>query len=487
MAVSASSQPDPDAILADEMKRFEFDPLGYVLFVFDWGHGDLEGETGPDDWQAETLRDIGEAMRVSETAVRIAIASGHGIGKTALTAWVIHWFVATRPGCAGVVTANTADQLKNKTWRELSKWNARAINGHWFEWTATSFKAVERPDTWFIAAQPWSKERSEAFAGLHNQGNRVVLLFDEASAIDDKIWEVSEGALTDEDTEILWVAFGNPTRNTGRFRECFGKRRHRWVNEQIDSRTVEGTNKRQLEKWVEDYGEDSDFVRIRVRGMFPSMSTLQFISTEDADKALGKHLRPDEYEFAPKILTLDNAWEGDDEGVIGLRQGLAFKILRTFAKNDNDLQVATMLADCEDREKADAVFIDAGYGTGVVSCGKSWNRNWRLVWFSEKSTDPGCLNKRAEMWKKMRDWLKDGGAIPNDNVLYSDIISIETVGRSDGIIQLQSKKEMKAEGLPSPGRGDALALSFAYPVQQKAKRRGVQHMEQAEAWNPHDY
>jgi hypothetical protein len=220
--------------------------------------------------------------------------------------------------------------------------------------------------------------------------------------------------------------------------------------------------------------------------MFPSMSTLQFISTEDADKALGKHLRPDEYEFAPKILTLDNAWEGDDEGVIGLRQGLAFKILRTFAKNDNDLQVATMLADLEDQEKADAVFIDAGYGTGVASCGKTWKRDWKLVWFSEKSTDPGCLNKRAEIYKNGRDWLKDGGALPNDNVLYSDIISIETVGRSDGLIQLKSKKDMKADGLPSPGRGDAWALSFAYPVQAKARRRESKHMEQAPEWNPHE-
>jgi hypothetical protein len=40
------------------------------------------------------------------------------------------------------------------------------------------------------------------------------LISDEASAISDKIWEVSEGALTDEETEIIWLAFGNPTRNS---------------------------------------------------------------------------------------------------------------------------------------------------------------------------------------------------------------------------------------------------------------------------------
>ncbi len=63
------------------------------------------------------------------------------------------------------------------------------------------------------------------------------------------------------------MAFGNPTRNTGRFRECFRKYKHRWKTAQIDSRTVEGTNKQQLQKWVDDYGEDSDFVKT-VRGIF---------------------------------------------------------------------------------------------------------------------------------------------------------------------------------------------------------------------------
>ena len=84
---------------------------------------------------------------------------------------------------------------------------------------------------------------------------RIIVVFDEASNIADLVWEVAEGALTDEDTEIIWVAFGNPTRNTGRFRECFRKYKHRWKTAQIDSRTVEGTNKQQLQKWVDDYGK----------------------------------------------------------------------------------------------------------------------------------------------------------------------------------------------------------------------------------------
>ena len=474
----------------DELMSFEHDPYKFVKFAFPWGKGQLEGKC-PDAWQIDILKDVGKGLLTINEAVQIAVASGHDIGKSTLVAWLVLWAMATSIDCRGVVTANTDTQLRTKTWPEIAKWHnlLTPTIKSLFIVTATAIYSADKSHekNWRIDIVPWSLTNTESFAGLHNEGKRVILIFDEASSIHDKIWEVSEGAMFDSNTEVIWAVFGNPTRNTGRFKECFGKFKHRWHNRQIDSRDCKIPNKQKIAKLIEDYGVDSDLVKVRVRGMFPSMSTLQFISTDDADKALGKHLRPDQYEWAPKILTLDNAWEGDDEGVIGLRQGLAFKILRTFAKNDNDIQVATMLASLEDQEKADAVFIDAGYGTGVVSCGKSWKREWRLVWFAEKSTDPGCLNKRAEMWKQMRDWLKDGGAIPDDKVLHSDLISVETVGRTDGLIQLMSKKDMKANGLPSPGRGDALALSFAYPVQAKQRPRGEQkHMTQAEEWNPHE-
>jgi hypothetical protein len=128
-------------------------------------------------------------------------------------------------------------------------------------------------------------------------------MFDESSKIADKVWEVTEGSLTDANTEILWLVFGNGTRATGRFRECFRKFRHRWDASNIDSRDVEGTNKELFKTWIEDYGEDSDFVKVRVRGMFPSASLKQFIDEADVDKGWGKALTPEQYEFAPSILT----------------------------------------------------------------------------------------------------------------------------------------------------------------------------------------
>lgn len=463
----------------DEVLQYQHDPLGYVEASFPWGEkgSALERHPGPRKWQREELQALGDHLSNPETRFTpylVAIASGHGIGKSALIAMISEWGLSTCPDTRIVVTANTDGQLKTKTMPEIGKWFRTAENAHWWKPTATSVYSadLDAEKSWRLDATPWSKQNTEAFAGLHNEGSRIIMIMDEASAIDDKVWEVAEGVLTDANTEIIWIVFGNPTRNTGRFRECFRRDRARWRTRHIDSRTVEGTNKEVLDAMVKNYGEDSDIVKVRIRGIFPAQSAKQFISTDDVDAARLRHLDESQYKFAPIILTCDPAWEGDDELTINMRQGLYFKVLEAIPKNDNDMVIAAKLARWEDELKADAVFIDAGYGTGIYSGGKTMGREWQLVYFAGESADPGCANKRAEMWNGARLWLKSGGAIdPADDVLYQDLIGPELVFRPDGKIQLESKKDMKARGLPSPGRGDGLALSFAYPVSPRGVHR----------------
>lgn len=455
--------------LISDIASFSKDPLKYVIYAFPWGKGELEKFDGPDEWQTEILIKVRDGLLTLEEAIRIAVASGHGVGKSALVAWLILWGLSTFEDTRIIITANTDTQLRTKTWPELSKWYRLAINRDWFVLTATALYSIE-PDhekTWRADIVPWSENNTEAFAGLHNKGKRIILIFDEASAIADKVWEVSEGALTDEATEILWFVFGNPTRNTGRFFDCFNRAKHRWITKQVDSRSSKFTNKIQLKAWVDDYGEDSDFVRVRVRGVFPNTSDRQFIPTSYVTAARGRHLRVEQYNFAPVILSLDNAWTGEDEVVIYKRQGLAATKLMSFRKNDDDMIVAGYLAKLEDEHNADAVFIDIGYGTGVFSAGKSMGRKWVLVSFAGESSDIGYLNKRAEMWALMRDWLKDGGAIPDDEVLAQELCGPEYHVRLDGKIKLESKDDMKKRGLSSPNRADALALTFAFPVKPK--------------------
>jgi hypothetical protein len=479
-----------EAEIVEDIIKFTHDPYGYCYYAFPWGEEETElvNNDGPRKWQKKFLKQLTKHLQNPKTRhkpFRYAAASGHGIGKSALIGMVLSWGLSTCENTKAVITANTKTQLVTKTMPEVAKWFRLSINSNWWVSTATSVFTAQRRNekAWRADAIPWSKTNTEAFAGLHNKGKRIILIFDEGSAIDDSVWDVAEGALTDEETEIIWIVFGNPTRNTGRFRECFRKFKHLWITDQIDAREVEGTNKEQHDEWIKTYGVDSDFVKVRVRGIFPSQSFRQFISTEDVDRAWGKKLKETEYNFAPKILTLDPAWSGEDEAVFGLRQGNNFEILKTVEKNDNDLEVATLLARLEDEHKADAVFIDAGYGTGIYSAGKTLKRDWKIVWFSGKATDNGYINKRAEMWGNMRDWLKEGGAIPKDTMLHQDLISPETVPRGDGKIQLESKEDMKKRGIPSPNRADALALSFAYPItKKKPKKASRTNFSHSQGW-----
>lgn len=489
-----------DIALADEIARFYADPLGFVMFAYPWDTDPAlrivklpepwnliyNCEYGPDAWACRFLDDLGRKVRergfdgvTAVDPIREAIVSGHGIGKSALVGWLVGWIMGTRPFAQGTVTATTAQQLRTKTWAQIAKWTKKCVTGHWFDVTTgmgTMRMAHKKyPDSWFCQAQSCAEENSEAFAGQHAANSTSFYIFDEASGVPDKIDEVSEGGLTDG--EPMKFAFGNGTQNTGWFADCFRKKRHRWGTTHIDSREVQITNKKMLQEWIDDYGLDSDFVKVRVRGMFPAMSVSQFISTADVDAAFNRHLRREQYEFAPKILTLDPAWDGDDELVFGLRQGLKFTVLQVLQKNDNDVEIAGMLARFEDEYQADGVIIDKGYGTGIYSAGLTMGRDWLLADFGSGSPDSGCLNLRAYMWNEMRKWFKEGGAIPKDQVLYDDCISIQTVPRMDGKVQLEAKKDMKRRGLPSPNRADALALSFAFPVQRKQQmpvRRGVQ-------------
>ena len=484
------SQADPEGELIDAMASFYDDPLGHVLFSYPWGSGPLVGWSGPDKWQRDFLVELGEQVRRRRfdginavDPIQFSTASGHGIGKSCLSAWIIIWIRDTRPHSTGTITANTAEQLRSKTFSELSKWHNMSITKHWFQLNAGSAGALNmyhkhHSATWGCSGQTCREENSEAFAGQHRVESTSYYLFDEAGGIPDKIFEVREGGLTDG--EPMTFDFGNPTRGSGRFHaNMLGKFRKRYIKRFIDSRDVAITNKEYLDRMIDDYGIGSDVVKVRVLGQFPSASSHQFISTDDVDAAMSRELTPAEYNFAPTIIGVDPAWTGDDDFVIMLRQGNNTKLLGFYARNDNDVQMANLIAQFEDDHQADAVFIDGGFGTGIVSIGHTMGRiDWQIVWFGEKSLDPGCANKRADMWEQLRMWIKKGGALEDDDIMHADLTGVELVPRLDGKKQLESKEHMKDRGLASPNRADALALTFAFPVASKRLTYNPHHVEQ---------
>lgn len=479
--MSALPTNDAEQELTDALIRFRHDPVKFAKFAYEWGEGELTGSAGPREWQTTILDHIGAHLRnpqTRSTPCQIAVASGHGIGKSALISIIIDWAMSTSLDCKIVVTANTFDQLRTKTWPEVTKWFRLSINSHWWEATATKISAKDKEhyESWRADAVTWSEKNTEAFQGLHNKGKRIVLIFDEASAIADKVWEVSEGALTDENTEIIWLAFGNPTRNTGRFRECFGRLKHRWKTFQIDSRTVEGTNKAQLDKYVEDYGEDSDFVRVRVRGEFPRAGSNQFIASDVVSAA--RRFKAEGYESLPKILSADVARFGDDQTVFGIRQGRKAHILAKL-RGLSTTDVALRLMEFMRSEQPDATVVDGdGLGAGVVDTIRHHGMGQSLFEFhgGEKAHDAEkYFNRRAEVWGLTRDWLHAGAQIDDDPELETDLTSPEYGFSNKGQIQLEKKEDMKRRGLGSPDCGDMLAMTFSVNVMPKPKIEAVEY------------
>jgi hypothetical protein len=456
-----------EAKLTEAVTQFVNDPYGFVMFAFPWGTGDLEGQE-PDVWQAEQLMEIGADLEADPLAtLQKAISSGHGIGKTAEVSWIILWLMSCRPHIAGVVTANTKTQLTSKTWRELSIWHQRMINRHWFEWTATRFYHRDHKETWGFDAIPWSEHNSEAFAGLHSK--YVAIIFDEASAIADVIWEVTEGAMTTP--RAMWFAFGNPTKNTGRFRECFGKQAHRWSTRKIDSRTAKMTNKDKIRQWIEDHGEDSDFVRVRVRGEFPRFGTNQLVSSEAVHEARKADMPIDEWVHFSPVIGVDVARFGQDESVMLVRKGRKVLEMKTY-RGLNNIQVGARAAEMWREHGGDGVMLvdEVGVGSGVVDYLTTAGYPVVGVNAGSRADNPNrYYNKRAEMWHRMAEWFERGVDIPDDSVMAEQLTALEYEYDLKERIKLERKEDLK-DRLPqlgSPDRAEALALTFAEVVSPK--------------------
>ena len=459
--------------IANLLVPLKDDPYKYVMANWPWGEEGtpLADETGPDVWQKEVLDKIGEATRNWETT-QIAVRSGHSVGKSCTISWIINYFMMTRSHPQIIVTANTATQLSSKTWRELAKWHKMALNKDFFEWTATRYSQINNKEDWFAAAIPWSERNSEAFAGAHEtrKHSAVLVIFDEASGIPDTIWEVASGAMSTPGS--MFLAFGNPTQNTGRFRECWGKFRHRWHGVTVDARNAKKADQELINEWVNDYGLDSDFVRIRVLGEFPKQATNQFISSEDVRKAVDNTVSPDRYKRMTKVLGMDIARFGDDSTVITVRQGR--KVFPLEKRRGLDImQSVGFYLEMRNKYNPDVSYLDlGGLGAGVYDRLKEQGiRNVVGINFGSTADDPlRYKNKRAEMWGRTRDWLHEGNCdLPDDTELIADLTGPTYSHTSDEKLIIESKKDMRRRGLASTDCADSVCLTLAQPYVKMAR------------------
>ena len=477
--------------LGEQMMEFYDDPLGFVRFAYPWAQPktELAGEPGPDPNQESFLIDLGNEVRKRDfkgtdpvMPILMAASSGHGSGKSTMGAWIADWILSTRPYSIGTVTANTYQQLESRTWAAVLRWTRLCITSHWFHIRSKGIFHRASPEDWKVVAQTCKEENAQSFAGQHARTSTSWYMFDEASHIPDKIWDVAQGGLTDG--EPMFFCWGQPARNQGRFYEvCFGRMRERWNTRCIDSRQSRFTNKALIEEWIRDYGEDSDFVRVRVRGVAPRAGDLQFI---DQDRVYAAQRRtvaafPDD----PLVCGFDVSGGGQAWNVVWFRKGADARSIPPIAipgehsKERSGIlaRLAEVLSDKRTGRRVAMMFVDSAFGAPYVERLRAMGfDNVVEVNFGGPSPDRHDSNMRAYMWRRMKEWL-DRGAIPaDDTVLETDLTAPGShLNRSDQLV-LESKEAMQKRGVASPDRGDALALTFAAHVQPVKDRADDQQI-----------
>ena len=419
----------------------------------------------PDPWQDEVL----EAFPREQ---RIALKACKGPGKSTVEAWCGWNFLLTRPHPKVICTSITGDNLRDGLWAEYAKWQGRSpLLREAFEWTNTRIFAKDHPETWFASARQWSKSadpssQADTLAGIH--ADHVLFQVDEAGGVPDAVASAAEAALATGVETKLMIA-GNPTLLSGPlYRACTRERDLWWVREITGDPDDPMRAPRIDPEWaraqIAKYGRDNAWVLVNVFGKFPPAQSNVLIGVEDVAEAAKRVIPFTEYNQDAIILGVDVARYGDDRSVAVVRQGRRIGPPRTWRGLDL-MTLAGHVADMMDTHQPHAVFVDqTGLGAGVVDRLRQLGRRVIGIDFGGKARDERFVNRRAEMWWLMAEWIKTA-SIPDIAELHAELTApTYSYANAAGRLQLEAKEDLKKRGLPSPDLADALALTFAEPV-----------------------
>lgn len=470
------------------------DPLRYVLGAWNWNEGQLAGATGPKPWQRQFLLDLGAHVKNRQfngvdvvPAIRMAISSGVGPGKTALMAWLLHWIMDTRPDSKCRVTANTVTQLETVTWAEISKWGTLKLTANRWRTTSETMYALGKDGraNWFAVRTTCAPENAQAFAGWHNKFSTTANFFDEGGTIPEEIFEKGRGI--EMDGEPFQFVFGQCSRRSGQLhRAVFGSERDIWDHRIISGYDVvtSPVTLALYKEWEEKYGEDEDYCRVHIKGLPPNADELQFIDHARVQAATKNAVQPVVNEAL--VCGVDVSGGGSAWSVARFRRGNDARSIPAIrltgqqtVANDRQLLVSKLANALNDYD-VDAMFIDSAFGAVIVERLRSMGYSQvHEVNFGGPSVDEHDLNQRAYMWRSLKEWLPRGAIPERDQRLQDDLEAPGYHINRQNKLVLESKDDMQKRGVASPDDGDALALTFAQkvrprPAQAKAPQAQAQ-------------
>lgn len=435
--------------------RWREDPISFVREC-------LQAE--PDPWQKDVLIDFAQSQRIGMKACK-------GPGKTTVLAWCAWNFLATRPFPKIVATSISADNLSDGLWTEMSKWQSKSLFlTKSFTWNKTRIFCNSDEEQHWMSARTWSKSgdkqaQANTLAGVH--ADRVLFILDECGDIPDSVMAAAEAALASGIETKLLIA-GNPTNLSGPLYRAATTERALWKLHEVTGDPDDPKRSPRVSiEWaraqIEKYGRDNPWVLVNVFGKFPPSSINTLLGPDEVSAAMGRHLSRDQYDFSQKRIGIDVARFGSDATVLFPRQGLAARVpveMRNARSND----IAARIIAAKAKWGSELEFIDdtGGFGSGVIDSMIQAGHSPQAISFAGKAIDPRYLNKRAEMWFLMAEWIKRGGALPNIPELARELTT-PTYTFMNGKFQLESKDQIKERLGYSPDYADALCLTFALP------------------------
>lgn len=401
-----------------------------------------------------------------EAKKTISVASGRGIGKSATISWIMLWFLFSYPDCQIPCTAPGFQQLYDVLWKEIALWIHRMPKNvkNLYEWESSHVRIKESPYTWFARAKTASKENPEALSGVH--ADHVLALVDEASGVDDPIFEAAQGIFSSPNAFLLMIS--NPTKRNGYFFRSHHASRADWQCLQFSSAESPVVDKELVLKYADD-GTESDKYRINVLGLFPKedaiddKSYVQLIN----EKTLNFQ-NPPQVSYRDPVLGIDPSGEGDNETVYAIRDNFYLQIVGTETESTSKSIARSAMTLAEKFRVVPRNIVVDSFGTGAdVGKELALAVRWAVTTVNvvEKPEDDRdaeeFVNKRAEMYWKMKQWLEKGGVIVEHKKLREQLLSIRfRRTENGGKIQIMPKKEMRRLGIPSPDHADAAAMTF---------------------------
>ena len=405
-------------------------------------------------------------MQAVQDHDRVAVHSGHAVGKTYLAAALVMWFLHSRRPAKVITTAPTWTQVDEVLWSEIRMAHERSVVDLGSEMPPRAPEMRVDGEHFAIGI---STDQPARMQGYHSPNQMIII--DEAAGVEQKIWDGVEFIASGGKVKILCI--GNPESPDGPFFEacCGGSGLWHSINLScLDHPNITGEGDpipgAVTPDWIEgrelEWGVGSPLFQARVQGLFPEEGTDTLISLKWVTEATGKSFKA---EWTPTVIACDVARFGEDETVLVVLKNQA--VLKLDAWKGRDLmetvgRIQKLKTELELGEVAAVVIDDCGLGGGVTDRLRELGHNVLPFNGGSKARDEkDFLNKRAEAWWGLREAFREGQiGVPDDAMLKSQLTSIKYKPRSDGRVELEKKDDMLKRGVKSPDRGDALVMAW---------------------------